>query len=933
MPQRQHLGVSGLYTDPNPHVAVPEGALAEASECVLRRVGVLEPRPGFKSGTAIASLTQLNALIAYQSAVLAVGLDTVTKTYLSTSHTVLTEGAAQLSWALDYIRGQESRGNLYLTTTDTPRKISAVGANQVAYGIGAIPPTVVSAAATVSPGTGVVGDDQSVSYRAVIKRQDASGVVTYSAPSGRVIASNTSGGARDVTLTVAWRNTIAWTPSTRTGDKFQLYRSLVVDVATTPDDEHFLVYEFPLSNTGGTSTFTDAAAETRLGAPLYTNDDEEGPEAANWRPPASKDLALYQGSLFFANQTDYARAQFARFVETNALSGNVNGVGTRAATATLTHNSTTISALSPTELAGLEVGMLIALPAADMGDFTNHPTPITITAINTGAGTVTASSQWTGATASHTVFFFDALRLEVPSGSGTIYTYNAVVSGPLIDAINRGATDAFSGAVYAAAPGLFAVGIGVAESYTNSSVTVGFREIVIEALATTTNFEIQATHGSDYNPALVNVSTVDKRSAESHPNRIGWSKTDQPDHFLLSSFQDVGNSAPILRALSTRDAVWILKGKGDGVYRLSGFGATAGFRVDPFDSSTYLLHANLAVVLEDRVYAWTNVGLVSISDSGVVPLSAPRIASETRALETLLDHAATTPGAWAVANSKAGEVIFGLPPTPLTTDGGSAINYCYNTRTAGLTSWFQSDDQTLWLEDGAVSCGAYNLATRALWFGQTDTGTPRVERLESDAIVAADESYVDLPLGIPAIVSGQLVALYVTDFGDWVAEIGDLVALDDGSAGVVIGFIEGPPFDFVIARCVAETFAGGGTLTAYKAFTSRVTWRPKTADIPSAMKRYQSAITHWQSVHGLAQWDVDFDVIGAGAQGTAETNEYTREGYTRDDLIVDHRALVPRGKSYGSQLIPSLEITQADARWQVSGLSLDFEPVSSRVSR
>ncbi|MGA0355139.1 MAG: hypothetical protein ACO3OC_07660, partial [Ilumatobacteraceae bacterium] len=43
------LRAAGLYTDPNPHSDAPVGALRIADNVVIRRAGVLEPRPGFRA--------------------------------------------------------------------------------------------------------------------------------------------------------------------------------------------------------------------------------------------------------------------------------------------------------------------------------------------------------------------------------------------------------------------------------------------------------------------------------------------------------------------------------------------------------------------------------------------------------------------------------------------------------------------------------------------------------------------------------------------------------------------------------------------------------------------------------------------------------------------------------------------------------------------
>jgi hypothetical protein len=91
-----------------------------------------------------------------------------------------------------------------------------------------------------------------------------------------------------------------------TGNEVEIYRSLAVEAGEQPFDDHF----FSKSVTGGLSiSVFDDVAELDLGAPLYTNDDEEGAPHANIRPPQAKDVHEFNGSLFLANLTYPAQVQ------------------------------------------------------------------------------------------------------------------------------------------------------------------------------------------------------------------------------------------------------------------------------------------------------------------------------------------------------------------------------------------------------------------------------------------------------------------------------------------------------------------------------------------------------------------------------------------------------------------------------------------------
>jgi hypothetical protein len=918
MPQRQHLGIAGLYTDPNPFVATPEGALETANECVIRRVGIAEPRPGFKTASAIGPLDELAGLIAYQSSMLAIGVDTTVKTYLSGGYTVLDEASAQLSWAIDYLRATETRGNLYLATSDKVRRITGTGANQVARGSGVVPPTLLSAKATVTPVGGVVGDDEAVAYRWVIKRRDANGVIQYSAPSAYVTARNTSGTTKDVELIGGWRHAIIYDEATDTGDTLQIYRTEVAGVGEAVGADYFLVGEYPITSTDDDFTVTDTVDETETGVPLYTNDDQEGAEATNWRPPACRDVALYQGSLFFLNQ----RAHAAKDIDIPApadWSGDDGGFGIRTVIGTLTNGSQNATTLSVGELTGLRFGqLLVAVLDGGSPVWTWDADSAPIRIVSIGSGLVSLSDDWDGSTTTGlTLIFVDSLRIAVDGGTGRYYPLTASTA-TLTSMIMQGGASYNEEGTYFAMAGVLAFASGSGGLYINAAESFAARRTLrIEALSALSTLELSASHGEYLPTPLPNHDDTPLTvSAEVHKARIGWSKTNEPDHYLISSFQDFGNSADGLRAVPTRDALWLFKGKGDGIYRLSGAGANSGFRIDLFDSSTYLLHPNLAWAMDDMVYAVTNKGFCAISDAGVVQLSGP-IASELRQLETELDHEDTEPGAFGVVNPKAREVIFGVPVLPLGTAGGAGRVYCYNARTGAFTKWFAGASQ--------YSCAAYHIGTRALWFGRNDSGAPRVERLESEEILNADEHHNCV---IAAVTTTSTHAAVTIDGGSgWTPEVGDLLTRSTGF-GIVTEVTS--PTQFTVRRISGINTAGAAN--AYKRFTALITWRERSVDAPAMLKRWQAVLLHWQDAWGLQRYQLTC-AQSANESSQTQNNTYERSSYQRVSSTDDKRALVPRLASLGTRLKPTLNIRQADARWQMAGLTLEFEPVSSRVSR
>lgn len=885
-------------------MAVPEGALLEADELVVRRVGVAEPRPGFTDNGTGCDLDSLFAILPFGTSGTSgrhlsvgsyIGEDTLeydATFWAAGNDEVLDEDGNSLQWSVDHIRAVETRGNLYLATADTPRKYVTAG-DVVALATGAIPPCLY--VYPLSSGTGTALEDTyRVSLRAVLKRTDANGVVTYSAPSGRVICQNDSAATRDLEFRVSWRGA-------RSGDVVQVYKSEVT-TSDTPDDVHFLVWEQEVTTESGTiGTITDGTTNDDLGKSL---NDLQNVQDPNWRAPASYDVALYAGSLFFIGSKDHAR-KTVRYVDAPLSLSTENGIGLRSRSGDFVNNSTLVTNLSSVD--GLREGMLVL----DTTDFLGTG-PVYITGIS--GTSVSLSEGWDGTTATHGIIFYDSIKLN-----GDYYP--AVSAAELVECVFAGSDAARFRC--AASASVFAVGIGALATFVGdaSSDWLGAgREVVFECINALDSFEISATHGSEYDPPLPEIedNTPEDVEPDEQRNVLWWTRQYEPEHRLLSSMQEVGNSAPLLRGIATRDAIWLLKGRGDGVYRLSGAGSSSGFRIDQVDSSTFLLHPNLALGFEERAYAWTNKGLVSISDEGVIPLTEQVIGSDLRALQSLLSHSAEFPGAFAVAIPKTGELVFGLPPDSSgSRDGCASRVYVFNTRTKGLTKWFVGLQE--------YSCAAYLPLQGKLAFGRLDSSTPRLERVASEGIVAADRRFTGITV---SAVSGTDVTISVEGYsadGDvWEPAVGDLFV-----RGAFFGVITEVTDEthFAVHATGLTTGTGAG---AYEAFTCRMSWVAKTGEGPAGLKKYAELVAHFEDVYGLYSWDVI--VTSQTNYASPETLTYTRT-WARSSLPDDKRALIPRSHAVTSRLFPTLSIRCADARWRLAGISLAHEPLGTRVSR
>jgi len=126
---------------------------------------------------------------------------------------------------------------------------------------------------------------------------------------------------------------------------------------------------------------------------------------------------------------------------------------------------------------------------------------------------------------------------------------------------------------------------------------------------TTVAFTISVSAGSSssWEQSMPITSVNDTR-----PNRIYYSKFNQPEAVPVVNYIEVGSAnAPIRRIVPLRDGVMVLKD--DGVFRISN--AAPPFTITPIDYNVRILADNTAAELDNRVYFLSDQGVVALSDS------------------------------------------------------------------------------------------------------------------------------------------------------------------------------------------------------------------------------------------------------------------------------------------------------------------------------
>ncbi len=240
------------------------------------------------------------------------------------------------------------------------------------------------------------------------------------------------------------------------------------------------------------------------------------------------------------------------------------------------------------------------------------------------------------------------------------------------------------------------------------------------------------TSADTFNPTVPAATSAVISTNEVRPNRIYFSKYQQPDAFPLVNYLDVGaKDREIKRIVPLRDSLFIIKE--DGIYKLSGDTAVAGtnnFNIAEFDFSVQVLAPNSAVVLNNQIYALATQGVVSISDTIVSIISRP---IENQILQIV--KAGTNYKAASFGVSYESDRSYLLFTVATTTDEVATQVFRYNTFTNTWTKWAISK-----------TCGIVNFADDKLYLGASDLHIIEKERKQLNRYDYADREHsIEIP--------------------------------------------------------------------------------------------------------------------------------------------------------------------------------------------
>lgn len=226
------------------------------------------------------------------------------------------------------IKSAQSNGNLYFTTTDGIKKISALNNTQFTsnadYITSAGGPKALDVIGSIVPTIGgFLIEDSVAAYRIVWGLRDVNDNVILGEPSGRLLISNPTGSSdSDVSLTFSVPEEVT------TSDYFyQVYRTgVTLGSNESPGDDMNLVFEENYDNITNPSTITLIEQQPESfrvsGTLLYTNPNSGGGiSSSNAKPPIAKDIAVFKNSTFYANTSTTQNKQVTLLGLSDFVSG------------------------------------------------------------------------------------------------------------------------------------------------------------------------------------------------------------------------------------------------------------------------------------------------------------------------------------------------------------------------------------------------------------------------------------------------------------------------------------------------------------------------------------------------------------------------------------------------------------------------------------
>lgn len=959
-PQQQKLDLQlkGLFTSPNNLSAIPQGALEVANNVVINNVNVVESRRGqTQYGTALTiGSGQVNKLFNYATSLI-VSYDNKLA-YDSGSGTWVNYSGTYSPPSSNFkIRSLEALRNFYFTTNQGVYKLDSLTSTPIRAGV----VQALAGSYTLTGASGFLLNNSAVAYRVVWGYIDENNNLILGAPSQRIIAQNSSGGTRDVQLTIT-------IPSSITTEYFyQIYRSQGTAASTDePTDELQLVLQgnpTAAEITAKSFVVDDITPYSLMRATLYTSPSLEGIAQANNEPPYAVDMDIFKGYAFYGNIKQKQSLSIAIIsVDLPSFGYYVDAsVGTTSGDPNLTTIAST---------ANLRVGMRVV--------GTGIPSNTYIKTIT--SGTTVEMTQNASATATVSVEFqdrFTVADVDYWGGSAnnvSTNTFQVATSGTpaqdindtavnLVQIINTSSSNTEIYAYYVSAlddlPGqLFFQErtIGGTEFIATSTAGDSFSPTLPNEAAITANtlanptVVTSASHGlttgdtiviydSNSTPTIdgervvtvltgntfsvpVNVtvagtagywilkSALVESDNDEQQNRVAISKQGQVEAVPALNFVDIGSANfGIQRVLALRDGIFFFKQ--DGIFRLSGE-TIQNFTVTLVDNTTALQCPESAVAFNNQIFCFTDQGVCAVSDTGVEIKSVP---IENTLLQLSSEqYTYFRTASFGVAYESARQYMFFTVSEE--DDDFATQAFIYNSLTNTWTRWIMNR-----------TCGIVGTSTNKLYMGETDTGQILIERKNY-----TNDDFADQQFAVNIVSVDSSTQLTLTSAANVVEEM----TIVQGDREAIVTSVVGN----VITITSTSNFTTGAA-TVYEPIENEIKYAPIDCENPGILKQFCEISLFFRNA-AFTEIDATFETNIAASTRTVTIENNSNYGWGQQNWgnfgwggqlggQAVLRTYVPKEQMRGSWLTLSLNTNEAFTGFSLQGCSVMFNAMGSRI--
>jgi hypothetical protein len=430
--------------------------------------------------------------------------------------------------------------------------------------------------------------------------------------------------------------------------------------------------------------------------------------------------------------------------------------------------------------------------------------------------------------------------------------------------------------------------------------------ILIEAInPSLPEFQFSCSRPRVFTP--VNSTNTIKSSNDDFPNRVFFSKLQQPESVPIVNYLDCGSSnEPILRIIPLKDSVFVIKAYS--IYRIIGEDPFS-LRVSLFDNAINFYAPDTAVLVDSTIYCDTDQGLTSISDNGIQILSRP-IENLITTAKQIQDFNET---AFGVGYDYDRKYILFCKENAV--DEQAKNQFVYNYFTNSWTKW-----------DLHRSCGLVASQQNLLFTGDYN-GYLWVERKDNNLSDYSDE---DFTVSITAYsgniitlvsVTNILAGMVIEQFGQYstiltVNSLDNQITVSDELDWVINSATIFQPIEIVIEWSQQST-ENPGILKHFREISAFF----RTIDFESIKIAFKTNFTNLEE-------EIEMTNVSSNAWGEFTWGEIAWGSDSIDNKVL--RTYIPRNCARGHILYPILKSGKGRSRFAFQGFSLIFENMSER---